>query len=156
MAERPIVPIRTATRDDIAGMLQLERQASGASHWPAEDYQRIFDAEYPLRFALIAGNDPPSGFLVVRMVEPDWEIENLAVAAQARRFGVGRALVAELLERARGAGAASVMLEVRESNQPARALYESSGFQAVARRVAYYHDPPEDAVIYRIIPRPRS
>jgi [ribosomal protein S18]-alanine N-acetyltransferase len=151
MAERPVVPIRTATRDDIASMLQLERQASGASHWPVGDYQRIFESESPLRFVLIAGNDPPTGFLVVRIVAPDWEIENLAVAAQARRFGVGRALVAELLERARGAGAASVMLEVRESNQPARALYESSGLQAVARRAAYYHDPPEDAVIYRMV-----
>jgi hypothetical protein len=66
---------------------------------------------------------------------------------------VGRTLVAELLQRARHAGVASVMLEVRDSNQPARALYESSGFQAIARRAEYYHDPPEDAVIYRIITR---
>jgi ribosomal-protein-alanine acetyltransferase len=133
-------------------MFEMERQASGVSHWTRDDYRRIFDAESPIRFALIAGDDLPAGFLVARTLGPDWEIENLAVAPPARRSGVGRTLVAELLQRARHAGVASVMLEVRDSNQPARALYESSGFQAIARRAAYYHDPPEDAVIYRIIP----
>jgi ribosomal-protein-alanine N-acetyltransferase len=152
MAEHPKVPIRTATASDIASMFQIERQASGASHWAMDDYQRIFDAESPIRFALIAGDDPLAGFLVARTLGPDWEIENLAIAPSARRLGVGRALVAELLQRARHAEAATVMLEVRESNQAARALYESSGFQAVARRIAYYHDPPEDAVIYRMVP----
>jgi ribosomal-protein-alanine N-acetyltransferase len=154
MADRAGVPIRTATPDDISAMLQLERAADGASHWSAGDYQRIFDTESPMRFALIAGSGPPTGFLVARAIGPDWEIENLAVAGQARRRGVGRALVAELLRRASHAGAASVLLEVRKSNQAARALYESSGFKVLASRAAYYHDPPEDAVIYRIVPEP--
>ncbi len=152
MAERPGIPIRAASPDDISAMLQLERASGGASHWSLGDYQRIFEAESPRRFALIAGRNPPAGFLVARSLGPDWEIENLAVARHVRRRGVGRALVAELLRRASAAGAAGVTLEVRQSNQPARALYESSGFQVIACRSAYYHDPQEDAVVYRIVP----
>jgi ribosomal-protein-alanine acetyltransferase len=153
MAEPATVSIRDATPQDVVAMLEIERSAGGASHWAATDYERIFLAESPRRFALIAGSNLPQGFLVARAVDKEWEIENLAVAGQARRRGIGRALVAELLRRAVEYGAANVMLEVRESNRPARALYESAGFRAIGARINYYHDPAEDAVTYRIFPR---
>jgi ribosomal-protein-alanine N-acetyltransferase len=151
MPERPEVPIRTATRDDAAALVQLEREAEGAAHWSIGEYWRIFDSEAPPRTVLIAGGSPPVGFLIARIAGLDWEIENVAVVTLARRRGIGTALLRELLRQARRAGASNVTLEVRESNQPARSLYESCGFSAVARRPGYYHDPPEDALIYRIV-----
>ena len=60
-------------------------------------------------------------------------------------------LVRELLAEARAAGAASVILEVRESNRPALRLYESIGFKPEGRRKNYYQDPAEDALLYRIL-----
>jgi ribosomal protein S18 acetylase RimI-like enzyme len=56
-----------------------------------------------------------------------------------------------LLVRAQEANSKSVFLEVRESNAGARALYEKTGFQPTGRRNSYYTDPPEDAVLYRLI-----
>jgi ribosomal protein S18 acetylase RimI-like enzyme len=44
----------------------------------------------------------------------------------------------------------SVFLEVRESNHPARRFYEKAGFQQSGVRKAYYRDPPEDAILYRL------
>ena len=47
-------------------------------------------------------------------------------------------------------GAATVFLEVRESNGAARALYAALGFTELARRKAYYSNPREDAVVMRL------
>ncbi|MDF1521274.1 MAG: GNAT family N-acetyltransferase [Trueperaceae bacterium] len=53
------------------------------------------------------------------------------VAPAARRTGIGRALVAAVLERARAMpGLRQVLLGVEAGNAPARALYEAFGFEA--------------------------
>jgi ribosomal-protein-alanine N-acetyltransferase len=43
----------------------------------------------------------------------------------------------------------TVYLEVRASNDHARALYDSRGFVEVGRRKAYYRRPVEDAIVLR-------
>ena len=55
-------------------------------------------------------------------------IHDLAVTAVHRRKGVGRALLEDVLRRARGSGCAKVTLEVREDNATARRLYKRLGF----------------------------
>jgi ribosomal-protein-alanine N-acetyltransferase len=97
------------------------------------------------------------GFLVARNVGPEWELENIAVAFQAQRHGIGTQLLHGFLAETDRAGNPVVFLEVRESNTAARALYEKSGFSQVGRRSAYYHHPAEDAVLYRwTAPQPFS
>ncbi len=44
-------------------------------------------------------------------------------------------------------GAARALLEVREGNLEARALYAGLGFEALGRRRSYYSQPSEDAVV---------
>ncbi len=55
-------------------------------------------------------------------------IHDLAVTARHRRKGAGRALLEDVLRRARDAGCAKVTLEVRDDNEPARRLYKRLGF----------------------------
>ena len=140
--------IRPAIAADIPAMMALERHAVTAAHWREDDYQRIF-GPHAERVALILEEKGVEGFLVARRVGPQWEIENIAVAGRARRRGLGARLLGELLVRARAAGAREVFLEVRESNRAARALYERWAFVESGRRKSYYHDPVEDAVLYR-------
>ena len=90
------------------------------------------------------------GFVIARVLGEEWEIENIAVAGPARRRGLGTRLLGELLDSARAKDAAAVFLEVRESNQSARALYKKAGFVEVGLRKSYYAVPPEDAVICRL------
>jgi len=45
------------------------------------------------------------------------------------------------------AGASRILLEVRESNRPARRLYEKHAFREVGRRLKYYNHPLEDAIL---------
>ncbi|HTN53280.1 MAG TPA: GNAT family N-acetyltransferase, partial [Anaeromyxobacter sp.] len=61
--------------------------------------------------------------------------------------GVGRALMDEVAEAGRRRGAALATLEVRRSNLPAIALYESLGYRHVGVRPNYYADEGEDALV---------
>ena len=78
------------------------------------------------------------------------EILNLAVSAKHRRGGFGRVLLANFLQIARQRRVDKVFLEVRESNAPALALYNSQGFERSGRRLSYYHDPEEAALLLEI------
>jgi ribosomal-protein-alanine N-acetyltransferase len=143
--------IRAATVADLPAMMQLEKRAATAAHWSAEQYEALFRASAPGRAALIMREESGlQGFVIARVVGEEWEIENIAVAGPSRRRGLGTRLLGELLDSARAKGAAAVFLEVRESNQAARALYEKWAFRESGRRPRYYKDPAEDAILYRL------
>ena len=146
------VNIRHATLADFPQIQTLEVQSSTAAHWTKAQYDALFAAHAPLRIALLARfdtDDQVGGFLIASCLTDDWEIENIVVNENRKRRGIGTALVGQLVAEAQAAGARSVTLEVRESNAPARQLYESVGFTYEARRKLYYRDPDEDAILYR-------
>ena len=80
-----------------------------------------------------------------------WKIPFLAAWWRwtARRQGVARALILALIGELKKRGSRCLTLEVRASNDPARALYESLGFAHVGTRRNYYQNPKEDALILR-------
>jgi ribosomal-protein-alanine N-acetyltransferase len=43
-----------------------------------------------------------------------------------------------------------IFIEVRESNVPARALYEASGFTVCGRRQGYYRSSSEDGIVMEL------
>ncbi|MFF2194454.1 GNAT family N-acetyltransferase [Streptomyces sp. NPDC058157] len=61
-------------------------------------------------------------------MRPVWVLGDLFTAPSGRRTGAGRALLREVLERAREAGVAGVQLETGFDNEVAQGLYESEGF----------------------------
>ncbi|MFH7325711.1 ribosomal protein S18-alanine N-acetyltransferase [Desulfurivibrio sp. C05AmB] len=90
---------------------------------------------------------PVIAYVCGRLVLDEAEIFRLAVLAAHRRRGVGRHLLALALRELARRGARTCFLEVRAANRPVLALYEQSGFQALARRPGYYRDPLDDAVV---------
>lgn len=132
----------------------IEKHAATAAHWSAEQYQNVFCGTGASRLAIViqgqhVEDESVQGFLIARAVDREWEIENVVVAGAARHRGLGTRLVGEFLDLARARGAEAVFLEVRESNLAACRLYEKSAFIQTARRKGYYHEPEEDAAIYR-------
>ena len=143
--------IHPATVADLPAMMALEKRAATAAHWSAEQYEALFRASDPGRVALILWEESDlQGFVIARVVGKEWEIENIAVAGPARRRGLGTRLLGELLDSARAKDAVAVFLEVRESNQAARALFEKWAFRESGRRPRYYKDSAEDAILYRL------
>ena len=101
---------------------------------------------------LVAGPPAPQpwqtwAYLIFWVVLDEMHILNLAVHPAQRRRGIARRLLSEGLAQARALGAELAWLEVRPSNTPARALYESFGFKEVGRRPRYYDDTQEDALL---------
>jgi len=125
-----------------------------AAHWHVREYDVVFAPEAPRRVALVAEDEDQQicGFIVARCGVDEWEIENVVVAPERRRRGIGRELV-RMVVRLAGAAASAVLLEVRESNTAARQLYEKLGFVEIGRRPGYYHDPVEDALLLRFSTR---
>lgn len=91
--------------------------------------------------------DSFAGFISCSVIADEVYIGNVAVKNEYRKRGVGSALADALIHRAEESGAAFITLEVRESNAPARALYEKYGFKYIAYLKDYYTAPKEDAII---------
>jgi ribosomal-protein-alanine N-acetyltransferase len=157
LASKPL-HIRRAVREDLAAMLRIER-ASFSDPWTEDSMATALSLDRML--VLVAepeggegrargdGAGGLAGYVVALVVGPEAEIADLAVAPDARRRGIGRALLervsAELIER----GVRALFLEVRESNRAARTLYEANGFHSVGRRRGYYRQPVEDALVLK-------
>ena len=92
-----------------------------------------------------------AGYIGFLGVLDELEVTNVATHPDYRRRGVGRALVAALLDYAKQGDFRRVSLEVRVSNAAAIALYESLGFTPCGLRKNFYSNPREDGVIYEIL-----
>jgi [ribosomal protein S18]-alanine N-acetyltransferase len=93
----------------------------------------------------------PLGFILDLTLVEEAEVLTLCVAPAARRQGIAGALLGDLFERARRAGARSVGLEVAADNLAARRLYEAYGFVQAGRRRGYYRRGATaiDALLFR-------
>jgi ribosomal-protein-alanine N-acetyltransferase len=146
-----LVAIRSAALNDVPAILAIEQPAPGAAHWTSEQYHKLVGSGVVLvaeKAAEEAGQ--LCGFVCAKAVAGEWEIENVVVAAEFLRRGIANELVRELIRRVENEAASAILLEVRESNRPARGLYEKHGFREVGRRRAYYRDPVEDAILYAL------
>ncbi len=96
---------------------------------------------------------PATGGLVIVGYACWWEVKdechitNVTVSPKARRRGVGKFLMTEILKDARRRGAVRATLEARIGNEAAVSLYEGFGFIPVAMRKGYYPDNGEDALV---------
>jgi ribosomal-protein-alanine N-acetyltransferase len=139
------VRIRPARPRDLPAVTAIECTSFGDPWSPAAFAPLV---ENPAVYFVVAECDGVvAGYLVTWFAADEGEIGNVAVAPAARGRGVGRVLVDAGLAEAARRGAATVYLEVRESNAVARRLYAGCGFAEVGRRRRYYQHPVEDALV---------
>ena len=89
------------------------------------------------------------GYVGSQTVLGETDMMNIAVHPDYRNQGVAKNLIQTLMDTLSGQGSHSLMLEVRQSNEPAKNLYASLGFETVGIRKNYYRNPKEDALILR-------
>lgn len=87
------------------------------------------------------------GYLGMYTAADEGNITNVAVFEKARRKGVAKALLTELLHAGREKKLYGIALEVREGNLPALYLYGEMGFVRAGVRKNFYSHPQENAVI---------
>ncbi len=124
---------------DVPYVGALEAQIHAAP-WTPGNFRDALAAGYSTLVGEREGRIVAYGVLMLGPGEA--QLLNLSVMTDARREGLGRMLLERFLREAVRLGAEHVFLEVRVGNAPAIALYESAGFERVARRNAYY---PADA-----------
>lgn len=137
--------IRTATREDLPALLQIEADSFAAPRWTARDFLAdeciVAEIEGQVAGVLVAREIFRGG----ERTPPEREILNVAVAPRFRRMGVATALLQHELGKP-----AIHYLEVRESNMAARELYRKFGFVEIGRRSNYYQAPPERAIVMKM------
>lgn len=87
------------------------------------------------------------GYAGLWLMVDEAHVTTIATHPSVRRRGVGELLLTSLIDIAFDIGARWVTLEVRVSNEAAKALYRKYGFQIVSTRPRYYSDNNEDAYI---------
>jgi len=142
---RELLPQRLALRPgvetDVDAIRRIQAGSLPGSRWDALHYLRH-------ELYVAAWDGIVVGFIVARITAPgEREILNIAVDPAHRNCGIGAVLLHRLLASATG----EVFLEVRESNKSAQRLYRRIGFLDVGLRPQYYEDPPEDALIMRVV-----
>uniref|UniRef100_A0A942SXN9 Ribosomal protein S18-alanine N-acetyltransferase n=1 Tax=Neobacillus citreus TaxID=2833578 RepID=A0A942SXN9_9BACI len=80
---------------------------------------------------------------------PVADVQTIAVSADHRGQGIGRALFTELLAEAARRGVREVFLEVRADNPVAQSMYTRFGFEHIATRPRYYQPDGVDAWVMR-------
>ena len=142
--------IRAMRREDITRVMEIAAGLPEAPQWREDAYARALNPEaIPSRVAIVA-DDPEAGvagFAVAAMIPPQAELEMIGVGRSGQRRGLGARLLAELFAILKNREITEVTLEVRESNQTARAFYAARGFEQTGRRPGYYADPKEDALL---------
>lgn len=137
--------IRDARMEDIPALEVLEQQCFSMP-WTAEQLiGQLPDKNH--RFVVAERAGELLGYVGMMFVLDEGYISNVATAPAARRQGIGRALITALMEQARELELSFVTLEVRRSNEPAKALYAQQGFMPVGERKDYYQRPKEDAIL---------
>jgi Fur family transcriptional regulator, ferric uptake regulator len=131
-----------ATASDLPKMARLHARCFSQA-WSTQALEKLLESPGTFAFS------EPQGFVLARAAGDEAEILTLAVAPEARRKGIARALVVEAARHAGTQGARALFLEVGESNTAARALYEALGFRSVGRRKAYYSPADGDALVLR-------
>jgi ribosomal-protein-alanine acetyltransferase len=138
--------IRWLRREDAAAVAKILRDAPEAAKWSEESFGEALS--WSGGVALVSEIEGMvTGFLIGRRVEQDAEILNLGVVASARRTGQGSALLRAALGEFRTLGVSRVFLEVRESNATGISFYAKHGFIKTGKRLKYYREPEEAALV---------
>ena len=139
--------ITNMTGAHVAPIAQLEKLCF-SDPWSEKSIETELSCRLSCWLVAMEG-DTLVGYVGSQTVIDESDMMNIAVHPDFRRRGIAEALVAELEEQLRQRGSKALTLEVRNSNEPAIALYEKLGFVQVGLRKNYYRNPKEDARILR-------
>lgn len=130
---------------DIEAITRLEREIF-PDPWPRQSFVEITtNSEWEGLVTEVDGQIV--GYACILLSAGEMHLANIAVVAAFRRKSVASRLLGHILEIAKQNKCAMILLEVRVSNQGARAFYEREGFTGLYTRPRYYRKPIEDALV---------
>ncbi|HEY7989994.1 MAG TPA: GNAT family N-acetyltransferase [Stellaceae bacterium] len=144
--------LRLLVRSELGAVSKVHAECFPVDPWSVRDFMELL----AIRGAsghLVASSEAGITAFILDLIGPDdAEILTIGVAPAARRRGLARVLIADLMKRARHKGARRLLLEVAADNHGAIALYNSVGFVLLGERPGYYRLPSgkADALIFGV------
>lgn len=139
--------IRDMTERDLDAVRAIEETAYGSDAWSRRTLEDELVNGFSRYVVAEAPNGRVAGFAGVWFMRDQLHIVTIAVDPPFQRLGIAARLLLSCFDAALEAEMPSVVLEVRESNTNAQALYERFGFKRIGRLRKYYKDDGEDALV---------
>ncbi|MHA1740702.1 MAG: ribosomal protein S18-alanine N-acetyltransferase [Candidatus Thorarchaeota archaeon] len=146
--------IRLFEREDLKSVMSINQQCL-PENYPNSFFLGLFH-HAPRAFLVAEASSSIVGYIMCRIERgissfgrlpvKKGHIVSIAVLPQHRRQGIGTALIERGIAGMKEYGVAEVFLEVRKTNEPAIAVYESLGFEIKRVLKGYYRDG-EDAYL---------
>lgn len=138
--------IRKAVTTDLPEIEQLENQCF-ETPWSIESLDKDINGNKLSLYIVAELAGHIVGYIGVWNIIDECHINNVAVSPVYRRQHIGTVLVETLVQSVSAAGINKFTLEVRAGNEPAKKLYQKTGFVENGLRKGYYEDNGEDAII---------
>ena len=150
--------LRRATLGDLDALMALEQEIYPEDAWSAENMARELAGDHTYYLAAVGDDGAIDAYagLLAPLGTGQGDIQTVTVAPRARRQGLARTLLLQLINEARRRGAEELFLEVRIDNEGAKALYEELGFEQVAVRKGYYKGGIDAVSMKLTVPTPRT
>ena len=146
------VIIRKMTVQDVPVVAQIDRM-SFSLPWPEHSFHyEVSDNRVARCFVAETEDKRLTAMIVSWIVVDELHIATIATHPDFRRQGIGERILTAALKDASAAGVRRAFLEVRASNEAAQAMYRKFGFEITGRRVKYYKDNGEDAILMTLEP----
>lgn len=137
--------IRNMLPADIEQVEAIEKELFSIP-WSAKSFLEACTDEKNV-YLVWAEGDSILGYCGMWTVLGEGNITNVAVSPKARNRGIATALMKELEARGRERDIRIFFLEVRQSNDCARHVYEKCGYRCIGVRKKFYEKPSEDGIV---------
>lgn len=141
------IEVHLLNEDHVDTVHSME-QSSYPDAWSKELFYSEINSKTGKFFVFIA-NRSIIGYAGYWLGDKEAHITKFTVAPEFRRKGLGKLFMRYIFEKAKKDNAKEIVLEVRESNLPARLLYEKMGFQVIGIRYRYYVRIQENAIVMK-------
>ena len=127
--------LRPATLEDVEEIAFAELELFPDEAWTV--FQLAEEVAHPDRRYVVAVEEGTLlGYAGIMLAGDIADLHTIGTRSEGQ--GIGRALLAWCEEQARRGGAERMLLEVREDNTRARAVYTAAGYREIGRRRGYY------------------
>ncbi|MGA8048105.1 MAG: ribosomal protein S18-alanine N-acetyltransferase [Dermatophilaceae bacterium] len=144
------VTARALSWSDITRLVELEARLFAGDAWSAPTWWAELAARPRRDYVVLVRDGDIVGYGGLDLGGEAADVMTIAVAPEAQRSGLGAELLALMARRAREAGAAYLLLEVRDDNAAAKAVYARAGFEVITVRRRYYQPGDVDALVMRL------
>ena len=143
-----IIPLK---KENINEVCAIEKECF-TDPWSQNVFIEVFGSPIAVKWAAVEADETTNeieivGYCIFYPIWDECEIMNIAVKKSKRHRKIATKLFFAVLEYAKIENICRIILEVRQSNDEAIALYKKFGFEVDGVRKNYYKNPKEDAIL---------